>query len=111
MKNSKEKTKEKLKPIERLKHSLTHGNIWLSILSLLKRKKDIYAYTLDRQMEENFGFKPNRIMIYVVLYKLEGEKLIASKFQERRKYYVLTTKGKQALDLAKEYLLELSKEL
>lgn len=101
----------KTKPVKRLKHLLTLGNLWLYVLSLIKKNKKIYAYTLPEEIEQKFFFKPNKVMIYIVLYKLEDEKLIASKFEERRKYYTLTKKGQETLDFAKKYFDILSKNL
>ncbi len=98
-------------PMRRLKNALTFGNLWVYILSLIRREKRTYAYELPEKMGEKFLFRPNRVMIYVVLYKLEAEGLIRSEFEERRKYYHLTEKGKVALKGAKEYLLLLSKRL
>lgn len=107
-------TSEKIhdsKPIIRLNTSLTTGNIWLHILSLIRKKGKVYAYALDSELEKTSGFRPSKVMIYLVLYKLEGEGLIASEMEERRKYYRLTTKGKDALDYAKGYLAGLGKRL
>ncbi len=98
-------------PIKRLKKLLTSGSLWLYVLSLLQAKKKLYAYELDREIEKEFLFKPNKIMIYVVLYKLENEGLIRSEFKERRKYYELTDKGSEALRLAREYFRILSDKL
>lgn len=50
-------------------------------------------------------------MTYFVLYKLEDEKLISSKFEGRRKYYELTAKGRQSLSFAKSLLSSLAKKL
>jgi len=99
------------KPIKRLKHLLTYGNLWIYILSLMKVKKRVYAYALDEEIEKEFFFKPNRIMIYVVLYKLENEGLIKSEFKQRRKYYGLTKKGSDTLELAREYFRILADKL
>lgn len=101
----------KTKPIKRLKNLLTSGNLWLYILSLIKAHKRLYAYNLDSQIEKEFFFKPSKVMIYVVLYKLEDEKLIKSEFKERRKYYSLTKKGAQTLKTAKEYFKVLGEKL
>ncbi len=99
------------KPVKRLKRTLTVGNLWIYILSLIKKKKKVYAYILDGGIEKEFGFKPSKIMIYIVLYKLEAEKLIESKFEERRKYYTLTPAGENCLSFAKKYFGKLSEDL
>ena len=82
-----------MKPIKRLNRLLTSGSLWLYILSLASKGK-VYAYELDDKIEKQFSFRPNKIMNYVVLYKLEDEGLITSEFHERRKYYTITKKGK-----------------
>ncbi len=97
-------------PVRRLKHHLTAGNIWLYVLALLKRKK-VYAYALDGEIEKEYGFRPNKIMVYVVLYKLEAEGLITSRFDGRRKYYKITDRGAESLRNGKGYLRFLSEIL
>jgi len=97
-------------PTKRLKRLLTSGNLWLYILSLVRSEK-IYAYEMDKLIEKQFSFKPDKIMIYIVLYRLENEGLITSKFQERRKYYKITKKGKEALESAREYFKFLADKL
>lgn len=99
------------KPEKRLEYTLTYGNIWLYVLSLIRKNGKIYAYALDDGLEKEFGFKPSKVMIYLVLYKLEGEKLIESHMEERRKYYRMTEKGKKALAFAKKKLNGLAKKL
>jgi DNA-binding PadR family transcriptional regulator len=101
----------KTKPIKRLKNLLTSGNLWLYILSLIKRDGKLYAYNLDSEIDKEFFFKPSKVMTYVVLYKLEDEKLIKSEFVERRKYYSLTKKGEETLKTAKEYFKVLADKL
>ena len=56
-------------------------------------------------------FKPGKIMVYVVLYKLEKEGLITSEFKERRKYYTLSAKGAETLAVAREYFRILADKL
>ena len=99
------------KPFKRLEQHLTSGNLWLYILSMIKNKGKVYAYKLDERIESEFSFKPGRVMLYLVLYKLEGEGLITSKLEERRKYYNLTKKGRKTLESGKRYLIKLSKKL
>lgn len=103
----------KSKPAERLRHSLTYGNLWPHILSLIKRRKEVYAYTLGDLIKKEFEFEPNRIMLYVVLYKLEHEGFIQAvhKKEDRRKYYALTAKGNDLLKFGKKYLQALGKRL
>jgi DNA-binding PadR family transcriptional regulator len=98
------------KPVARLVRSLTYGNIWLSILSLMKSRK-LYAYVLPAEIEKKFSFQPSKLMTYFVLYKLEGEGLISSAFEGRRKYYELTAKGRAALTEGKRVLSSLAKRL
>ncbi|VVC04854.1 Transcriptional regulator PadR-like family protein [Candidatus Bilamarchaeum dharawalense] len=97
-------------PIKRLKRLLTSGNLWLYILSLVKSRK-IYAYEMDELIEKEFFFKPGKIMIYIVLYRLENEGLITSKMEQRRKYYTITKKGKDTLNSAREYFKLLTNKL
>jgi DNA-binding PadR family transcriptional regulator len=101
---------QKSKPIARLVHSITHGNIWLSALSLMKSGK-VYAYVLPAGIKKEFGFSPSKLMTYFVLYKLEDEGLISSAFEGRRKYYKITAKGKSALSEGKRKLRSLSEKL
>ena len=54
---------QKSKPAERLKHSLTYGNLWIYVLSLINEQGDVYAYTLSESIEKDFLFRPNRIML------------------------------------------------
>lgn len=98
------------KPVSRLRHALTHGNIWLAALCLMKRRK-VYAYALPEAIERQFSYKPSKLMTYFVLYKLESEGLIASKFEGRRKYYEPTKRGREALSQGKKVLSSLSKKL
>ena len=98
------------KPLARLENSLTSGNIWLSALSLMKRKK-VYAYALPREIKNNFGFEPSRLMTYFVLYKLESDGFVMAKFEGRRKYYEITAAGRKLLLSGKQLLSIVAKKL
>ncbi len=100
-----------VKPYRRLKETITNGNLWLYVLSVLKKEKKAYGYVLDDKIFSYFGFKPNKIMLYIVIYKLEREGLLNSHYEERRKYYAITEKGKQALEKGIALLKETSKML
>ena len=89
--------KELTKPLARLLNSITISNLWLSVLSLAK-KENVYAYKLPSQIQKKFGFKPSRLMVYLVLYRLEGEGMLSSIEEGKRRYYKITQKGRQTLD-------------
>jgi DNA-binding PadR family transcriptional regulator len=101
---------EESRPMQRLRRALTKGNLWLYILSKLKRGK-VYAYGLRKEIERDFGWSHGLITSYVVLYKLENEGLISSEFEGRRKYYRITKKGAEEMRKAKAYLRQLLRRL
>lgn len=98
------------KPIARLSNSLTISNLWLSILSLAK-SGPIYAYTLPEVIRKKYDFEPSRLLVYIVLYKLEEEGLLESKEDGQRRYYSVTKKGKETLEGGKKMLTKRAKEL
>jgi len=55
---------------ERLVRKLTHENLWIYILTLLK-DGPLYGYEVRRMIEERFGFRPGQVTSYIVLYRLE----------------------------------------
>jgi len=89
-------------PIERLLKSNTVENLWIYILSLLKKKK-IYGWEIPKIIEKEFGFKPGRITPYRVLYRLEKAGFVKSELKERRRIYKITEKGKEELKRAKKF--------
>lgn len=97
-------------PLKRLGQSLTISNLWLSILSLAS-KGPVYAYSLPDSIQAAFGFKPSRLMVYLVLYKLEHEKLLRSEADGPRRYYSLTSDGRRCLRAGKDLMLRRSSEL
>ncbi len=99
------------KPVLRLKDSLTYGNIWIAIAAVLSRERKAYAYTLPEKIRKRFGFSPNKIMTYLVLYKLEDEGMIRSHFESRRKYYELTGRGRKARAEAKKILSAMARSI
>ncbi|RLD97324.1 MAG: PadR family transcriptional regulator [Aquificota bacterium] len=90
---------------------LTKRNLWPFVLSVLKSEGKVYAYELDSIIDRMFGFKPNKIMLYLVLYSLEDGGLARSKFVERRKYYTITRKGEEELKRFKTLLKVISNQL
>jgi len=104
------KQKKLSKPINRLYNSITISNLWLSILSLASHEA-VYAYNLASTIEQKFGFKPSRLLVYLVLYKLEGANYLTSKEENKRKYYSITPEGIKLLDEAKKLLKERAREI
>ena len=96
--------------LRRLEQTLTTGNLWLSVLSLAAKRK-IYAYNLPEEIRRSFHFLPSRLLVYLVLYRLEGEGMLTSAEDGRRRYYSLTSKGKAALANGKALLRKRANEL
>lgn len=84
----------------RLIRKLTKENLWLYILKLLQ-DRPMYAYEIYKTIHRQFGFTTATITVYVVLYKMQRERLIqlaeerTVKGKPERKYYQLTEKGYQ----------------
>ncbi|GBC68772.1 hypothetical protein HRbin01_00457 [archaeon HR01] len=101
---------------ERLVRKITHENLWLYILSLLK-KEPLYGYEIRRKIEGRFGFKPGQVTAYIVLYRLEREGYIYVIRKEKgsrgpsRKYYGITEKGREVLEKARTFLISVVSEL
>jgi len=89
-------------PIDRFLKSNTIENLWIYILSLLK-KREIYGWEIPKLIEREFGFKPGRITPYRVLYRLEKEGFVKSQLKERRRIYEITEKGEKELEKAKKF--------
>ena len=97
-------------PFERLLKSNTTDNLWLYILSLAK-KRPIYAYRLQKDIREKFGFQPGKITPYRVLYRLEQDGFVKSKREDRKRYYEITEEGKKELKKAERFYMEITKIL
>ena len=97
-------------PLERLQRSNTIENLWIYILSRLK-KGEIYGWEIPATIEREFGFKPGKITPYRVLYRLEKEGFVKSQLKERRRIYEITEKGKKELEKAKKFYQEILNKL
>ena len=95
-------------PFERLQKSNTTDNLWLYILSLAK-KRPVYAYKLQKDIKERFGFQTGKITPYRVLYRLEQGGFVKSKLEQRRRFYEITAKGKGELKKAKDFYIKIVK--
>jgi DNA-binding PadR family transcriptional regulator len=105
-----EKPSKTQKPLLRLYDAITLSNLWLSILSLANDEQ-VYAYTLADAINKKFGFKPSRLLVYLVLYKLEASGYLKSHTLGKRNYYAITNNGKLLLDQGKKLLNERANEV
>lgn len=97
-------------PFKRLKKANTIDNLWIYIL-LLAKNEPIYAYVLQKEIEEKFNFKPGKITPYRVLYRLEKDGFVKSELKERKRIYKITELGKKELNLAKNFYKNISEKL
>ncbi|MFH0987495.1 MAG: helix-turn-helix transcriptional regulator [Patescibacteria group bacterium] len=95
-------------PHQRLRKSNTIENLWLYILSLAKISP-IYAYSLQKDIKEKFGFRPGKITPYRVLYRLEKKGFVISDVKDKRRFYKITKSGERELGKAKFFLSQLVK--
>lgn len=88
---------------------LTVETLWIYVLSLLSNGP-LYGYEFPVRIQEKFGFRPNKITCYVVLYRLNQEGLIKEEKKMHsnegpvRKYYQITEKGIMELENAVAFL-------
>lgn len=91
------------KPIERLKRKIEKENLWIFILSNLKKQKK-YGMELRESIKKNFGFLTGNVTTYKVLYLLEKGNYVESKKSGKFVLYKLTRKGRSELEKAKKVL-------
>ena len=74
--------------------------------------RPMYAYEINKMLNERFNFSTATITVYVVLYKMEDEGLIRIEKETSilgkpsRKYYCTTDKGVKTLEQGREFLKE-----
>ncbi|MFQ5815035.1 MAG: PadR family transcriptional regulator [Candidatus Hydrothermarchaeaceae archaeon] len=97
-------------PLGRLHSRTTKEILWIYILRLLM-DKERYAYELRDTLKNNFGFEPARVTSYVVLYRLEKDGYVGSKWVDNKKYYHLTKRGEKLYKQGIAYLEEMLNKL
>jgi len=97
-------------PFLRLKKSNTIDNLWIYILSLI-RKKPMHAYQIQKDIEKKFDFQPGKITPYRVLYRLENDGFVKSKLEDRKRVYQVTKKGEEEFKKAKKFYQKILDEL
>ncbi|MDD4409478.1 MAG: helix-turn-helix transcriptional regulator [Candidatus Pacebacteria bacterium] len=99
-----------MRPIERLQKLNTKENLWIYVLKTVKDNPH-HGWEFPILIENQFGFKPGTITPYRVLYSLEAEGLVESAFDDRRRVYRITEKGKQELENVKAFYEDLIKKI
>ncbi len=94
-------------PFERFQKSITKDNLWIYVLTLLK-KGEMYPYEIRREVKECFGFMPGNVTAYIVLKKLEAGGYVKKSKTEKgggplRGYYRITERGKEELKKAVKF--------
>ena len=97
-------------PLERLKLLNTKECLWIYILRILT-DGPTHAYTLRKETEKRFGFRPGTMTAYKVLYLLGRLELVTKKEEGRKKIYHITPKGKTVLKEAVDFYKDLAKLL
>jgi DNA-binding PadR family transcriptional regulator len=99
-----------MKPLERLIKLNTKENLWIYVLKVVE-KEHHHGWEFPDIIEKEFGFKPGTITPYRVLYSLEAEGLVRSTFDDRRRVYEITDKGKEELKNIKSFYEDLIKKI
>lgn len=95
--------------VERLRDKVTKENLWIYILSLLK-KGPMYGYEIASKLRDELKINASVITTYVVLYKMEKEKLVQRErnregvHKSKKVYYSITEKGTISLEKGLEIL-------
>ncbi len=89
--------------MERLRSTLTKGNLWLYILSLLT-ESPAYPGEIKENVESKYGFSPATITFYSVLYRLRREGLVKKSSDDFRAKYRITEKGKDELSRGRNFI-------
>lgn len=90
---------------EKYERQMKKGVLDMLVLQLLTKEK-MYGYQLILELKEKSGdiFCLKEGTLYPILYRLEDEGLVESRWSEAedkqlpRKYYLMTDKGRAALD-------------
>ena len=90
------------KLLKRLTCLNTHDCLWMYILRILS-DKPAHAYSLRKEIERRFGFRPGTVTAYRVLYHLTGREFVSKRAEGRRKVYEITERGKDELEKALDF--------
>ena len=89
--------------LERLRSTLTKGNLWLYVLTLLLDSPARPGEIKD-SVKSKYGFSPATITFYSVLYRLRRQGLVKKSSDDFRARYEITEKGKTELTKGREFI-------
>ncbi|MHA2067739.1 MAG: PadR family transcriptional regulator [Candidatus Thorarchaeota archaeon] len=91
--------------VDRLVNKLTKEMLWIYILRLLQERPH-YGYEIKELVTKRFGFSPATVSGYAIIYRLQRDGLIQSQesSESTRKYYEITDRGSEAMQLARDFL-------
>lgn len=90
-------------PSDRLKRKVEKENLWLFILSVLKRRPASGA-VIKELVTKRFDFLTGNVTVYKVLYLLETGGYVRSERQGKEVVYTVTPSGKKEMQKAKAFL-------
>ncbi|MFA4718908.1 PadR family transcriptional regulator [Pyrococcus kukulkanii] len=106
-----------MEAIEKLRKELRAGLYSYLVLLILEREGELHGYGIRKKLEEltNGRLVPSEGTLYDLLKSLKKYKLIEDRLvlvgKKPRRYYKLTTQGKEVLEELKEEVREIIKIL
>jgi DNA-binding PadR family transcriptional regulator len=97
-------------PMRRLKELNTRDCLWVYILRILLDGQT-HAYTIRKEIEKRFGFKPGTMTAYKVLYLLNRSGFVTKTEIGRKRIYEITPDGRKELGKAVGFYSDLAKNL
>lgn len=95
---------------ERLRNSITKGNLWLYILSVLEDGAATPS-EIRESVRREFGVSAAAITFYSVLYRLSREGMVKKSSAAFRSAYEATARGKEELEKARKLIRETGERL
>ncbi len=95
------------RPTDRLKRKVEKENLWIFILSSLRKGKKC-GKEIKNSVEEKFGFLTGNVTAYKVLYLLDSEGYVKSEKTGKMVYYEITKKGEREFSEGMKYLKRMS---
>lgn len=98
------------KPSERLKRKVEKENLWLFVLSVLRRQ-NLNGIQIKTLVTRRFGFLTGNVTVYKVLYLLEKGGYVKAERNRRNVVYRIRSKGRKELQKARRFLMRTTKNL